>query len=97
MEATSEVSNKLVDALNACSPLQFPNMSILFHLALTLPISSCEAERSFSQLKLIKTSHRSTMSDHCLSGLSLMKINRDFCEKLTSQENMKTNRYIREG
>ena len=35
----SEVSNKLVDALNACSPLQFPNMSILFQLAFTLPIS----------------------------------------------------------
>ena len=51
----SEVSNKLVDSLKACSPLQFPNMNVLFQLALTLPISCCEAERRFSQLKLIKT------------------------------------------
>ena len=35
---------------------------ILLQLALTLPITSCESERSFSQLKLIKTAHRSTMT-----------------------------------
>ena len=44
----SEVSNKLVDAFHVCSPLQFPNMSVLLHIALTLPISSCEAEISVS-------------------------------------------------
>ena len=85
----SEVSNKLVDALQVCSPFQFPNMSVLLHIALTLPISSCEAERSFSQLKLIKTSLRSTMSGHRLSGLALMKINRYLCEKLSSPGNMR--------
>ena len=85
----SEISNKLVDAFQVCSPLQFPNMSVLLYLALTLPISSCEAERRFSQLKLIKTSLRSTMSGHRLSGLSLMKINRGLCEKLACPENTK--------
>lgn len=59
------------------------------HIVLTLPISSCEAERSFSQLKLIKTSLHSTMSGHRLSGFPLMKINRDFCEKLSSPGNKK--------
>ena len=75
-----EVPTKLVDALQACD-LTFPNIQVLLHLALTLPITSCEGERSFSQLKLIKSSHRSTMSANRLSGLALMKINRTRCEK----------------
>ena len=58
-------------------------------MALTLPITSCESERSFSQLKLINTSHRSTMIDNRLSGLTLMKINRESCNKLVSEEKIK--------
>ena len=54
----------------------------LLKLALTLPIISCECERSFSQLKLIKTACRSTTTSANLSGLSLMKINRDKCERI---------------
>ena len=84
----SEIPNKLVDALQACSALQFPNLHVLLQVALTLPVTSCESERSFSQLKLIKTSRRLTMSDSRLSGLALMKINHDRCNKLTSAEKM---------
>ena len=36
---------------------------VLLKLALTLPVTTCECERSFSQLKLIKTCRRSTMTD----------------------------------
>ena len=82
----SEFPNRLVDALQACSALHFPNLHVLLRVALTLPITSCESERSFSQLKLIKTSRRSTMTDSRLSGLALMKINRDRCNKLSSAE-----------
>ena len=88
-EKLSEIPNKIIDALKACNSLLFPNLLILLQLALTLPITSCESERSFSQLKLIKTSHRSTMSDHRLSGLALMKINRDRCENLGSADKIK--------
>ena len=80
---------KLVDTIQACSKIQFPNLYTLLHIALTVPITSCESERSFSQLKVIKDSHRSTMSDHRLSGLSLMKINRDCCNQLLSTENLR--------
>ena len=76
-EASAEIPTKLVDALHSCRELQFPNLHVLLRVALTLPITSCESERSFSQLKLIKTSHRSTMTGNRLSGLALMKINRD--------------------
>ena len=81
-DSGSEMPNKLVHVLDACSPMQFPNPTVLLRQALTLPISSCECERSFSQLKLIKTSIRSTMTGNRLSGLALMKVHRDYCEKL---------------
>ena len=87
-QSESELPNKLVDTLQACSALQFPNLHILLTVALTLPITSCESERSFSQLKLIKTSRRSTMTDSRLTGLALMKINRDHCVRLSSAERM---------
>ena len=50
-----DVPKKLVDAFFACDRFTFPNIRVLLHLALTMPITSCESERSFSQLKLLKT------------------------------------------
>ena len=79
---STEAPNKLVDVLQVCSNTSFPNICVLLQLALTLPITSCESERSFSQLKLIKTSHRSTMSSERLSGLAMIKINRERCQRL---------------
>ena len=60
--SSAESPNTLVDTLKACDPTTFPNIHILLQLALTLPITFCESERSFSQLKLLKTAHRSTMT-----------------------------------
>ena len=79
---SESVPEKLVDTLQACDPVFFPNIHVLLYLTLTLPITSCECERSFSQLKLIKTAHRSTTSATRLSGLGLMKINRKICNQL---------------
>ena len=50
---TSDLPKKLVDVFQACDPTTFPNVRVLLQLALTLPITSCESERSFSQLKSI--------------------------------------------
>ena len=80
--SSEALPSKLVDAFKACDPTTFPNVHILLQHALTLPITSCESERSFSQLKLIKTSCRSTMIASRLSSLALMKINRSRCETL---------------
>lgn len=43
---------------------------------LTLPVSVASAERSFSKLKLIKNYLRSTMSQHRLSSLAILAIER---------------------
>ena len=79
---TDKVPSKLVDILESCDVNSSPNIHKLLTIALTLPITSCESERSFSQLKLIKTALRSTMSAERLGGLALMKINRERCQKL---------------
>lgn len=79
----SEIPEKLVDAFKACDKMSYPNIRILLQLALTLPITSCECERSFSQLKLLKTPHRSTISACRLSDLGLMKINRHRCKSIS--------------
>ncbi|GFW67868.1 hypothetical protein TNCV_3871981 [Trichonephila clavipes] len=41
---------------------------------LTVPVSTASAEKSFSELKLIKTYMRSTMSQERLSALSVLSI-----------------------
>ena len=43
----------------------------------TLPVTSCTAERSFSGLKHIKTLLRSSMSNECLSSLTLLHIHQN--------------------
>ena len=74
-----EAPKKLVDALYSCDITAFPNIRVLLKLALTVPITSCESERSFSQLILLKTSHCSTTSANRPSGLALMKMNKAQC------------------
>ena len=89
--SSEDVSDILIGALKECSVLVYPNLNALWTLALTLPITSCDSERSFSQLNLIKTARRSTMTEleSRLSSLALMKINRERCNELLSEQNMK--------
>ena len=71
---------KVMRANDMCSI--YPNLSTLYHIFLTLPISSAGAERSFSRLKLIKSYLRSTMTEERLSGLALLSIERQFATDL---------------
>ncbi len=59
-----------------------PNLSILYKIYLTLPVTSATAERSFSRLKIIKSYLRSTMTSERLSGLALISIERDLAESI---------------
>ena len=71
---------KFMRANDMCSI--YPNLSTLYHIFLTLPISSAGAERSFSRLKLIKSYLRPTMTEERLSGLALLSIERQFATEL---------------
>ena len=60
----------------------YPNIFVLLLIACTLPVTTCETERSNSQLKLLKTYLRSSMTEKRLSSLALIKIHRDMVANL---------------
>ena len=57
--------------------LMYPNIKALLLVLCTLPVTSCTAERSFSALKQVKTSLRSTIRNERVSSLSLLHIHQD--------------------
>ena len=63
----------LLDLLNKQCHI-FPNILKLVQLALVLPVTSCEAECSFSTLRRLTTWLRSTMSEQRLASLARMCI-----------------------
>ena len=56
----------------------FPTIIYLVIGALTIPVCSITTKRTFSKMKLIKTSARTSMCDDILSDLFLLAIERDF-------------------
>ena len=80
----------LAHCIHAADEDVFPNIRVLLIIACTIPVSSCEAERSFSALRRIKSYLQSTMSSERFAGLALMHlhsdvdINIDECVKLLS-------------
>ena len=60
----------------------FPNLLLFTNVILTIPVSSANAERSFSTLKRVKTYLRSTMLEPRLNNLCILAIERDYSEEL---------------
>ena len=59
----------------------FPNLSKIGAIYLSIPVTTASVERSFSQMKLIKTRLRSSLNDKSLSNL--MKIALESPDELT--------------
>lgn len=74
------IPSQIMECIQAAR--SFDVVSNLLLLYAILPVTSCEAERSFSQLRLVKTRLRSTMLDERLNSLMLMKIHRDITTNL---------------
>ena len=64
----------------------FPNLYMLLQVALTIPVSSASCERSFSVMRRIKIWLRNSMSNDRFSNLSLLHIERDLANNITSEE-----------
>lgn len=60
----------------------FPNVEIAYRLFLTMPITNCSSERSFSVLKRIKNRLRSSLSQNSLQAFSLLTIENDITTRL---------------
>ncbi len=61
----------------------YPNVWTALRIALPLPVTVAQAERSFSKLKLIKSYLRSPMSQERLSGLAIISINLSIGEQIS--------------
>ena len=67
-----------IASLPVCSPDFFPNIrTLLVIAAITLPVTTATAERTFSSLRLMKSYVRTTMGQQRLTGLTLLYLHRD--------------------
>ncbi len=60
----------------------FPNIEIALRIFLSMMVTNCTGERSFSKLKLIKNNLRSCMLQSRLNSLSLMSIESDVLQEI---------------
>nr|XP_040583489.1 uncharacterized protein LOC121132107 [Lepeophtheirus salmonis] len=69
--------------INLClHPCKQAHRNLHKQIIATLPITAAAAERSFSNLMLIKTNLRSTIPQDCLSGLAIISINNELSYQL---------------
>ena len=61
-------------ALKICYKTDFPNIVIILKIIATLGVTSCECERSNSELTLLKTYLRTIMGQSRLNGLALLHV-----------------------
>ena len=85
--------DNLIDTLPLADADIFPNIRELILVGCTSPIGSCEAERSFSALRRVKTYLRSTMTEERLAGLTLMAVHYKHASQLDTVEVVK--RFVR--
>ena len=63
----------------------FPELLKVLKILATMPVTSCEAEQSFS-LKRLKTYLRSTMGEDRLNSLAVLNIHRGVCNTVMEEE-----------
>ena len=66
-----------VSSLKACNHNMYPNLHVLLRICATIPVTSCERERSGSVLKRLHTYLRASMGQMRLSALALLHVNYD--------------------
>jgi len=73
----SEIKNisfiSLLDEANS-----YPAVHVALTIALTLPVTTCSIERTFSTLRRVKTWTRNTISDNRLNGLCMIAVHKEF-------------------
>ena len=75
----------------------FPNLSKIGAVCLSIPVMTASVERSFSQIKLIKTHLRSSLNDKSLSNLALespIELTDSHLEEIVDVWNRKSRRIV---
>ena len=60
----------------------FPNVEVALRICLSLMVSNCSGERSFSRLKFLKIPNRSSMSQDKRNCFALMSIEPDILQQI---------------
>lgn len=60
----------------------FSNLEVVYRMYLSMAVTNCSAERSFSTLKRIKTYIRSTLSEEKLNHLAIMSIEFEILDQI---------------
>lgn len=63
----------------------FPNVEVTLRMYLSLMVTNCSAERSFSKLKLIKNRLRTSMTEDRLNFLALLSIEHDILRQVNHE------------
>ena len=74
---TQDQPSSCAKAIKECDAQQFPNISQLLKLACTLPVTSCECERSASTLRRLNNFMRASMGKERLSALAMIHTHYD--------------------
>ena len=61
-------------AIKVCDPNYFPNVRVLLQIACTLPVTTCECERSTSALRCLHNYMRASVNTEILSSLALLHV-----------------------
>ncbi|XP_062512482.1 52 kDa repressor of the inhibitor of the protein kinase-like [Corticium candelabrum] len=64
-------------AIKECDATDFPNISVLLTIACTIPVTSCECERSASALRRLNNYMHASMGEDRLSHLAFLHIHYD--------------------
>jgi hypothetical protein len=63
----------------------FASLRELYIILLSLPVTSCSAERTMSKVRIVKNRLRTTMLDDCFSALVVLASERDILQSLTAE------------
>ena len=72
-----ECPDSCAKAIKVCEKGTFPNLHVLLQLACTIPVTSCECERSASAQRRLHSYMRASMDQSRLSSLALIYIHYD--------------------
>ena len=72
-----KLPNSPSEAITECDAQLYSNIRILLQIACTLPVTSCECERSASVLRRLMTYMRATMGNERLANLALLHTHYD--------------------
>lgn len=68
----------------------FPQLTTMYRILLSLPATSCSAERTMSRLKIVKNRLRSSLGDTWLSSLLILSSEKDILDGIENTEIINT-------